>query len=80
MLRGVHVSSGGVRRVWIRNWLKTRCERLLRLEKTVRESDFELTEEQILALERFDPEYRERHMEVKRQANSWPWTRSSRAR
>ena len=64
MLRGVQVSSGGVRGVWIRNGLKTRHERLLRLEKTVRESDFELTEEQILALERFDPEYRERHIEV----------------
>ena len=48
------------------NGLKTRHERLLRLEKTVRERDFELTEEQILALERFDPEYRERHIEVGR--------------
>ena len=66
MLRGVQVSSGGVRGVWIRNGLKRRHERLLRLEKTVRERDFELTEEQILALERFDPEYRERHIEVKK--------------
>ena len=66
MLRGVQVSSGGVRGVWIRNGLETRHERLLRLEKTVRESDFELTEEQIQALERFDPEYRERHIEVKK--------------
>ena len=64
MLRGVQVSSGGVRGVWIRNGLKARHERLLRLEKTVRKSDFELTEEQIQALERFDPEYRERHIEV----------------
>ncbi len=66
MLRGVQVSSGGVRGVWIRNGLKTRHERLLRLEKTVRESDFELTEEQIQTLERFGPEYRERHIEVKK--------------
>ena len=66
MLRGVQVSSGGVRGVWIHNGLKTRHERLLKLEKTVRESDFELTEEQILAPERFDPEYRERHIEVKK--------------
>ena len=66
MLRGVQVSSGGVRGVWIHNGLKTRHERLLRLEKTVRESDFELTEEQILLLERFDPEYRERQIEVKK--------------
>ena len=66
MLRGVQVSSGGVRGVWIRNGLQKRHERLLRLEKTVRERDFELTEEQILALERFAPEYRERHIEVKK--------------
>ena len=52
--------------MWIRNGLQKRHERLLRLEKTVRERDFELTEEQILALERFDPEYRERHIEVKK--------------
>ncbi len=49
-----------------RRGLKRRHERLLRLEKTVRERDFELTEEQILALERFDLEYRERHIEVKK--------------
>ena len=66
MLRGVQVSAGRVRGVWIRHGLKRRHERLPRLEKTVRESDFELTEEQILALERFDPEYRERHIEVKK--------------
>ncbi len=46
--------------MWIRNGLKTRQERLLRLEKTVRESNFELTEEQILALERFDLLVRQR--------------------
>ncbi len=56
MLRGVQVSSGGARGVWIRNGLQKRHERLLRLEKTVRERDFALTEEQILALERLDPE------------------------
>lgn len=64
MLRGLQVSSGGVRGVWIRNSLKTRHERLLRLEETVRKPKIKLTEEQILALERFDPEFRERHIEV----------------
>ena len=36
MLRGIQVSSGGVRGVWIRNDLQTRHHRLLRLEETVR--------------------------------------------
>ncbi len=76
MLRGVQVSSGGVRGVWIRNDLQTRHHRLLRLEETVwkrtRSSNevvlvrprIKLSEEQIQALERFDPEYRERHIQV----------------
>ena len=66
MLRGVQVSSRGVSGVWIRNGLQKRVEWLLRPEKSVRKRDFELTEEQILALERFDPEYRARHIEAKR--------------
>ena len=64
MLRGIQVSSGGVRGVWIRNDLQTRHHRLLRLEETVRKRKIKLNEEQIQALERFDPEYRERHIEV----------------
>ena len=64
MLRGLQVSSGGVRGVRMRNGLKTRHERLLRLEETVRKRKIKLTEEQIQALERFDPEFRERHIEV----------------
>ena len=64
MLRGLQVSSGGVRGVWMRNGLKTRHERLVRLEETVRRRKIKLTEEQIQALERFDPEFRERHIEV----------------
>ena len=63
MLRGLQVSSGGVRGVWIRNGLKTRHERLLRLEETVRKR-IKLTEEQIQALECFDPEFRERQIGV----------------
>ena len=64
MLRGIQVSSGGVRGVWMRNDLLTRHHRLLRLEETVRKRKIKLTDEQIQALERFDPEYRERHIEV----------------
>ena len=70
MLRGIQVSSGGVRGVWIRNDLQTRHHRLLRLEETVWKRTrrvrprIKLSEEQIQALERFDPEYRERHIQV----------------
>jgi len=42
----------------------TKIERLLRLEEVTRKRRVKLTEEQIQALERFDPEFRERHIEV----------------
>lgn len=63
-LKGIQVSSGGVRGVWMRNGLLTKHERLLRLEKTTAERKIELTEEQIRLLERFSPEFRERHIEA----------------
>lgn len=63
-LRGVLVSSKGVRGVWLRHNLTTKHQRLLRLEEKTRESKLELTEDQIEALERFDPEFRERHIET----------------
>lgn len=64
LLTGVQVSSGGVRGVWSRHGLTTKLERLLRLEETARTQRLKLTEEQVRALERFDPEFRERHIEV----------------
>ena len=64
-LQGVQVSSGGVRGVWNRHNLATRHDRLLRLEKTVQEQNFELTDAQVRLLERFSPEFRERHIETK---------------
>ncbi|MCK2182806.1 IS481 family transposase [Halomonas getboli] len=63
-LRGIQVSSTGVRGVWGRHDLLTRHERLLRLEKATREQKIELTEDQVRHLERFSPEFRERHIEV----------------
>ncbi len=64
MLQGVQVSSGGVRGVWSRHGLLTKHERLLRLEERAKERKLELTDAQIQALERFSPEFRERHIEV----------------
>ena len=63
-LEGVQVSSGGVRGVWGRHNLMTKHERLLRLEQTVAKRRLKLSDEQIRLLERFSPEFRERHIET----------------
>lgn len=63
-LKGITVSSMGVRGVWVRNNLQTKHERLLRLEQSVRSQKLELTDEQVRLLERFSPEFRERHIET----------------
>ena len=64
-LEGHQVSSGGVRGVWERHKLMTKHERLLRLEAHVSETKIELTAEQVKLLERFSPEFRERHIETR---------------
>jgi transposase InsO family protein len=63
-LKGIQVSSGGIRGVWQRHGLLTKHERLLRLEKSTAERKIELSEEQTRMLERFSPEFRERHIEA----------------
>jgi len=63
-LEGVQVSAGGVRGVWSRHKLLTKHERLLRLEETVAQRKIQLTDEQVRLLERFSPEFRERHIET----------------
>jgi transposase InsO family protein len=63
-LRGVQVSSGGVRGAWGRHDLLLRHQRLLRLEEHTRKRKIKLSDEQIRLLERFSPEFRERHIET----------------
>jgi len=63
-LKGIHVSSGGVRGVWSRHNLLSRFDRLLRLEKHAGRKKIKLTDDQIRLLERFSPEFRERHIHV----------------
>ena len=63
-LKGAQVSSGDVRGVWSRHGLLTKHERLLRLEKATAERKIELSDEQIQLLERFSPEFHERHIEA----------------
>ncbi len=65
VLQGVQVSSGGVRGVWSRNGMLTRHERLLRLERHVRDTGIALNDDQVRSLERFSPEFRERHIETR---------------
>jgi transposase InsO family protein len=65
VLQNIQVSAGGVRGVWGRHNLLSRHERLLRLEQTVREQSLMLTDAQVRLLERFSPEFRERHIETK---------------
>ena len=65
-LKGIQVSSGGVRGVWIRHKLLSRYDRLLRLEEHAQKRKVKLTDEQTRLLERFSPEFRERHIHVHR--------------
>lgn len=64
-LSGVNVSPGGVRGVWSRHNLLQKHQRLMRLEQSVRETKFDLSDEQVRALERFSPEFRDRHIETR---------------
>ena len=64
LLRGIHVGAGSVRGVWQRNEMLSKHQRLLRLEQHARETGMELSENEIRLLERFDPEFRERHIQA----------------
>lgn len=63
-LQGVEVGQSAIRGVWSRHGLLTKHERLLRLEKAQQEQAFELKPEQVKLLEKFSPEFRERHIEA----------------
>jgi transposase InsO family protein len=63
-LKGIQVSSGGVRGVWSRHHLLSRFDRLLHLEEHAGRKKMTLTDDQIRLLERFSPEFRERHIHV----------------
>jgi transposase InsO family protein/transposase-like protein len=65
VLKGVQVSSGGVRGVWSRHQLLTKHERLLRLEREASKRKLKLSEDQVRMLERFSPEFRERHIQTR---------------
>ncbi len=62
-LDGVTVCATTVRNVWIKADMATKYKRLLKLEDSLVDSDFKLTETQIRLLEKSNPEFRERHVE-----------------
>jgi hypothetical protein len=64
----------------MRHNLLTKHERLLRLEKTVRKRKVKLSEEEVRLLERYSPEFRERHIHTSTPGTSWPSTPPSSAR
>jgi transposase InsO family protein len=63
-LKGIHVGIGAIRGVWLRNDMVTKHQRLLRLEKHYKDNNIQLTEQHISLLEKFDPEFRERHIKA----------------
>lgn len=63
-LKGKLVGSGAVRGVWQRHGILSKHQRLLRLERHYQTNSLELTDKHIQLLERFDPEFRERHIEA----------------
>jgi transposase InsO family protein len=64
ILRGTHAGVGAIRGVWQRHNLLSKHQRLLRLERHYKDNNIELTENHIALLEKFDPEFRERHIKA----------------
>lgn len=68
-LQGVALCAATVRNIWLRHDLVTRYQRLLKLEEKMAGETIELTAEQIRLLERYNPCFRERHVESKYPGN-----------
>ena len=64
ILRDIHIGVGAVRGIWHRHNMITKYQRLLRLEKHYKDNNIPLTEHHITLLEKFDPEFRERHIQA----------------
>jgi transposase InsO family protein len=64
VLRGVNIGIGAIRGIWLRHDLLLKHQRLLRLEQHYKEHNIQLTEQHIVLLEKFEPEFRERHIKA----------------
>jgi len=65
-LTGVSVSSPTIQSILIKNAMGSRYDRLLRLEQQAAKGQVQLTAEQVRAIEKANPCFRERHVESKR--------------
>ena len=65
-LHGISVSSPTIQRILIRNDMASVYERWLRLEEKHLEEGFELSAEQISKIEKYNPCFKERHVESSR--------------
>jgi len=64
ILRNIHIGVGAIRGIWQRHNMLLKCQRLLRLEQHYKNNNIALTENHIKLLEKFDPEFRERHIKA----------------
>ena len=64
LLRGVHIGVGAIRGIWQRHNMLLKHQRLLRLEEHYKNTCTQLTEQHIALLEKFSPEFRERHIKA----------------
>ena len=62
-LADIFVSSPTIQKILIRHGMASRYERLLKLEERVLETKIDLTVEQVKAIEKANPCFRERHVE-----------------
>ncbi len=65
-LKGVNVSSPTIQKILIQNELGSKYQRLLRLETKALNEGIELTSEQVAAIEKANPCFKERHVESSR--------------
>jgi len=64
LLKGIHVGIGAIRGIWQRHNMLLKHQRLLRLENHYKNTCTQLTEKHIALLEKFSPEFRERHIKA----------------
>jgi hypothetical protein len=64
ILRGIHIGVGAIRGIWQRHNILLKHQRLLRLEQHYKANNIALTENHVKLLEKFDPEFRERHIQA----------------
>ena len=65
-LQGISVSSPTIQNILIKNQMGSRYERLLRLEEKALKEGLELTPQQVALIEKYNPCFKERHVESKK--------------